>query len=642
MYRTLHRLGVVLFVSIASLSLFAADDLRTWSDSTGKYTLEAKFIGIEGGKVVLEKADGSRIQIELSKLKPEDRIEAVKLNGKKMTENPFKSEGENPFKNSTGSSNKKNNKTTESDPNAPASATIDWASAKQLSVFGSEWKAPSIDPVDLKLNWQPRPVVIPSSDFWDKPTGIVASSTAKRAVVVSAMDKPGNKEGATSTVHICDLEKGAIVKSFPVAGKFTPLAISTDGTQVLARQDVFGFNNSNMLELWKINGSEFTRLQRWDATQDKNGQGKDAAGAVFLNDSRTLLTWLSGGLLVWWNTDGLKPVQTLQLQSNSNPTLSPDQKLLIAKSNNDLVVLDVVTGDTISVKSLAQGNHSRFAISPDGKQLAAMNMNKVEVYDLATLTLATTISANGFGNESPLFWTSPTALLGGHPLCYLAPEMNVNVWAYDGAEKVAVLGDHALMLAPGQGNKGVTLVPAKLPHSSALQMIEQAKNDPNFFILKPGVTVRIDASSISDTAIQQEAIDGLTKKLQEMGFSVGSGSLTLVAGMEKSKDHEVSYRSFGAGFGREKTHTVPGWTYHLKLVSDGRTYWSNTGGNHPPHMLNLKRDETIESHLKQYGVPNANFFKFVELPKYVARAQSDQNVGSMSLKRSQITPNGIR
>jgi len=642
MPRYLHCLGLVLFASILSLSLLTADDLRTWSDSTGKYTLEAKFIGIEGGKVVLEKADGSRIQIELSKLKAEDRTEAVKLNSKKMTENPFKNEGDNPFKNSTGSRNKKNSNTTEPDPNAPATANVDWAGAKQLSVFGSEWKAPSLPAVDLRLTWQPRPVAIPSSDFWDKPTGIVASPAVKRAIVVSAMDKPGNKDGATSTVHLCDLEKGSILKSFPVSGKFTPLAISADGTQVLARQDVFGFNNSNMLELWKINGNELNRQHRWDAAQEGNGQGKDVVGAAFLGNGKTLITWLSSGLLVWWNTDGIKPTQTVQLQGNCSPALSPDQKLIIAKSNNDLVVLDAVTGDTLAVKPLAQAMHSRFAISPDGKQLAAMNINKVEVYDLQSANLTTTISANGFGNESPLFWTSPTALLGGHPLCYLAPDMNVNVWAYDGIDKIAVLGDHVLVTAAGQGNKGVTLVPAKLPHSSALQLIEQAKKDPNFFILKPGAKVRIDASSITDATVHEQAVDALTKKLQELDISVGSGNLTLVASMEKSKDHEVSYRSFGAGFGREKTHTVPGWTYHLKLVADGRTHWATTGGNHPPHMLHLKQDETIESHLKQYGTPNADFFKFVELPKYVARAQSDQNTGSMSLKRSQVTSQGIR
>ena len=215
----------------------------------------------------------------------------------------------------------------------------------------------SIDPVDLKMNWLPRPIVIPSSDFWDKPTGIVASSAAKRAIVISAMDKPGSsKIEATSTVHLCDLEKGTIIKSFPVAGKFTPLAITADGTRGYVRQDVFGFNNSNILELWKINDGEITRQQRWDAAQDKNGQGKDVVGATFLNDGKTLLTWLSGGLLVWWNTNGLAPAQTLQLQGNSSPTLSPDQKLLIGKSNNDLVVLDAASGDTVSVKPLAHGN----------------------------------------------------------------------------------------------------------------------------------------------------------------------------------------------------------------------------------------------------------------------------------------------
>ena len=139
--RYLHRFSFVLFVFVFGLSLFAADDLRTWSDSTGKYTLEAKFIGIEGGKVILEKADGSRIQIELSKLKAEDRTEAVKLNSKKMGENPFKNEEENPFKNN-GSRKNKNNNATEPDPNVPALTAIDWAGAKQLSVFGSEWKAP--------------------------------------------------------------------------------------------------------------------------------------------------------------------------------------------------------------------------------------------------------------------------------------------------------------------------------------------------------------------------------------------------------------------------------------------------------------------------------------------------------------------
>ncbi len=640
----MHRLTLTLLASLVCLTILAADDLRTWSDVTGKYTIEAKFIGLEAGKVILEKEDGSRIQIDLSKLKPEDRIEAMKLNANKMrsdANNPFKDAGK-----STGSgrtNRKTGSKTTpEADPNAPALTNIDWAAAKQLNVFGSDWKEQMTAPVNLKLDWQPRPVAIPSSDFWDKPTGVVASATVKRAVVVSGYDKPGNKDAATSTVHLCDLEKGSILKSFPVAGKFTPLAISADGTQVVVRQDIFGHDKSNVLELWKITDSDLTRQHRWEAHKDESGHGKDVHGAAFLSDGKTFLTWLSGGLLTWWSADGLKPLQTLQLQDNTSPALSPDQKFLVGKSNTDLVMLDAITGETLAVKPIGHGSHGRFAVSPDGKHLAVQNANKVEVYDLPTANLLTSISASGFGHESPLYWTSPTTLMGGNPLCYLAPEMNVNVWAYDGADKVTFVGDYALMIAGSHGGKGSTLVPARLPHSSAVQLIEQARSDPNFFVLKPGSTVRVDASGVSDSTLQQEAIEALTKKLEETGFKVGSGGLTLVAGIEKSKDHEVAYHSFGAGFGREKTHTVPGLTYTLKLVAEGRTQWSTGGGNHPPHFLQLKKDETIESHLKQYGTPNADFFKHVELPKYVARALSDQPQGSTSLKRSQVTSNGIR
>jgi len=640
----MHRLILTLLASLLCLTLITADDLRTWSDATGKYTIEAKFIGLEGGKVVLEKADGSRIQIEMSKLKPEDRIEAVKLNGKKMmgdANNPFKDAGKTT---GTARNNRKTgSKTTpETDANAPVLTPIDWAGAKQLSIFGSDWKEQNTIPVDLKLDWQPRPVAIPSTDFWDKPTGLVASAAAKRAIVVSGFDKPGNNDGATSTIHVCDLEKGFVVKSFPVSGKFTPLAISPDGTQVIARQDIFGHDKSNVLELWKITDTDLIRQHRWEAVREDNNHGKDVHGAAFLSDGKTFLTWLSGGKLTWWNADSLKPIQSLQLQANTSPALSPDQKFIVGKSNTDLVMLDANTGETLAVKPIGHGGHGRFAISPDGKHLAVQNAGKVEIYDLPTASLVTSIGASGFGHESPLCWTSPTTLMGGHPLSYLAPEMNVNVWAYDGADKAAFLADYTLMIAGSHGGKGSTLVPARLPHAPAVQLLEQARSDPNFFVLKPGTSVKIDAGGISDATVQKEAIEALTRKLEEMGFKVGSGNVTFVAGMAKAKDHEVAYHSFGAGFGREKTYTVPGLAYTLKIVADGRTHWSTGGGNHPPHFLQLKRDETIETHLKQYGTPNANFFKNVELPRYVARAPSDQPQGSMSLKRSQVTSNGIR
>lgn len=636
------RYTLAISCTLFALTHITADDIRTWTDNTGQYTIEAKFIGLEGNKVILEKADGSRIQIELIKLKPEDRTEAMKANTRKMTENPFKNAGDNPFKNANTKPNNRNAKTsTEPDPNTPNATMVDWTAAKQLSVFGSDWKPPSIKLPENKLDWQPRPVSFSSKDFWDKPTGVVTSG--KRAVIVSAQDKPSNTDASRSTIHYCDLEKGNVLKSFSATGKFTPLAMSLDGSLVIARQDVFGHDKSNILELWKVSDTEFTRLQRWEGAPSNTQHGKDVQGAAFLSDGKTFLTWINGGLLTWWNVSEVKPLQTLQLESNTFPSITSDLKYIVGRSTNDVVLLDALSGDTLSIKPMPQERHLRYAISPDGKQLAGLSTNKVEVFDMQTMQLVTTIAAHGFGHESACFWATPKALLAGHPLSYIVPDLNVNAWSYDGIEKMTVLGDHVLALFSGRGNSGSTLIPLKLPHPSAQQMIDQAKNDPNFFILKPGSTVRVDASKITDPGIQQEAIEALSAKLKQVGMSVGSGNLTLIATLEKSTDHEVAYHDFPrVGFGREKTHKVPGWTYQLKLVADGRTHWTTGAGNHPPPIIHLKKDETIEEHLKQYGLPSAEFFKNVELPKYVARAQTDQPGGSISLRRSQVTPNGIR
>lgn len=48
-------------------------ELRTWSDASGRFTIEAKFKSQEGSRVRLEKADGSEVVISLALLSPADR-----------------------------------------------------------------------------------------------------------------------------------------------------------------------------------------------------------------------------------------------------------------------------------------------------------------------------------------------------------------------------------------------------------------------------------------------------------------------------------------------------------------------------------------------------------------------------------------
>lgn len=67
------------FVDLGSepLSDVAAEDpgpeLYTWSDSTGKFSVVAEYVGIKSGKVRLRKTDGSEIEVLLDRLSEEDQ-----------------------------------------------------------------------------------------------------------------------------------------------------------------------------------------------------------------------------------------------------------------------------------------------------------------------------------------------------------------------------------------------------------------------------------------------------------------------------------------------------------------------------------------------------------------------------------------
>src|SRR4051812_25722354 len=100
------------FLLLATFTLALAADLRTWSDASGKFTLQAKFIASKDGKVTLQRPDGSQFEIELAKLSPADQ---------KYVAEQVKGE-DNPFKPKDSAA-----------PSAPAgdtAKTIDWAGVR--------------------------------------------------------------------------------------------------------------------------------------------------------------------------------------------------------------------------------------------------------------------------------------------------------------------------------------------------------------------------------------------------------------------------------------------------------------------------------------------------------------------------------
>jgi len=72
---------VVSAVFLATVGLVSPEKAfaETWTDATGSFSLDAKFVGVSGRDIVLQKADGKTIHVPIARLSDASRAQAKKL-----------------------------------------------------------------------------------------------------------------------------------------------------------------------------------------------------------------------------------------------------------------------------------------------------------------------------------------------------------------------------------------------------------------------------------------------------------------------------------------------------------------------------------------------------------------------------------
>lgn len=620
MYRPTARrpAGIAaLSVAVALLGLTAAPaaDLRTWTDATGKFTIKAKFVALADGKVTLEQEDGSRVEIELTKLSAADQKVAQDL--AKSDDNPFKP------KTATGS------------PPADAPlATVDWSGARsvELTPEKSEWQV-AVGPAPAVEGLSQQPVRLPpKSNFFEHTKTFVLNPVCKRAAIGYTLDDPRQKS-KNSRVVLCDLTAGKLVGSASAPGHFVPLGLSDDGTRVLMRRDDFGHSNQDRVEIWKLDGSNITKTLRWVPYDDLHGADRDVKWATFLDEKRAL-TVSASGKLVLWQLDPLKPVYTLLIQGNGVPGISPDRKLLAFATGHDVGVLDLAAGRVIALQAMPDTQFPVLAFSPSGKKLACAAIDKLYVWDTATGKQERESGYYGLHVGGHALWTDDDhILLGNRTLFDL--ETQVKLWEYNGGELVQYLGGKC-WFEVNQGERAPgALVAATIPQANVTAALKKAMAEPDFFVLKPGTTVSIDVSGLTDADQRDKVRAALEEKLKANGCQVGDGgTITLTALTEVGKEREVSYHTFGR-IG-SKTYKVKEHFSRVKFVYQGKPAWETSAGN-VPFFVRLKEGQTMEQYLKEHEKPNYDWFAKVELPKLLTKP-----TGRPTLGNSQVTTAGVR
>ena len=92
-----------------------AQEVRKWTDDTGGFSTDAKFVSEKDGIVTLKTADGEQLEIPVAKLSKADQTYV-----KGLTANPFRKKSANTFKPSMKT------------PAAPTS--VDWSGVEALGM----------------------------------------------------------------------------------------------------------------------------------------------------------------------------------------------------------------------------------------------------------------------------------------------------------------------------------------------------------------------------------------------------------------------------------------------------------------------------------------------------------------------------
>jgi hypothetical protein len=616
----------------------AGGELRTWASKSGKFSIKAKFVQLDGDQLTLEKEDGDSVTVGLDKLSEADQKTAREL-AESAEDNPFESDGENPFK-ADGE---------EGDADDNELPDGDWSQVEQVVIEEpGQW---SLKPDAAPGPSRPlasKPVVLMSGarkggqgeafGFFEKVAGLFFNPATAEGFVATFDNNPGG-ENFVRLQHV-DLAQGKADAPIEVPDKVKPVDVDPSGKRMLARSDFFVSGNVPAeVSVWDLGGKKVKLVKRW-SPHDPGNIHKTAPNFAQFLDSDHVLTSEFPGRVAMWQVSGAKAVYRLEITNGGVPALSATRKYLAAPVNNSLYIFDSLTGKTLARLPGDPGVVSGLSFSTNGKQLASFSPQRLMVWDLEKGELYRDIYFPTPLNTDHIDWLADGyVLLGGEKLLDL--ERRIVLWQYQhdvgGGQGYGEMGGFFWYVISNHNRQERGLFRAKLPHDEPLK-IAAGLNAEQLLAIKPGAQISLNVAVQGD---QQAVLQKLTSQLQDLGMTVAPGSrLVLQANTESGKTEEVYYRGFGRSRGMSHAQ-VTEQIARVKFLEDGKVLWEATSIKSNPHFLRMKEGQTLQDALAPYQQPNVEFFSHVKLPQYVARPHPQGAYGASKLSFQGILPSQV-
>ncbi|OAI53326.1 hypothetical protein AYO47_04995 [Planctomyces sp. SCGC AG-212-M04] len=606
-------LAVAMGVSLFGPSLFAqAPKPRKWKDATGKFEIEATFISEANGVVTLKQTNGEEVEIQLKQLSPADEAYVrTEIASKNV---PSKSKAAPPptkLKESVGPTG-----TTEpasAPPAAPSlsppAVAVNWQNAPPLAARGApEWSKISITPAPTK---KLRSVQLPTRREISERLAGVALGDGFAIVGYTLQDHFNKGIGESTRLVRVNLESGKVEGTIITDGLYTVMDVSPTGEQILMRKDPPLGKQATDIELWRPAGKVVER-QKSFAPFAASAQGRQDVDQAFIGvDGKVVVVGF--GRIGIFDSNAGEAVGSIP-EGGHSAALSPDRKYAAVVGESVLLV-DLARGQVVASLPIEKISIPTVAFSPDGQRLAVAGFDHLKVWNLKDGTVYRDEIVPGLGTGSLLF-TSPTHILGSGALTDI--ENHLPVWSYNGITKALAAGNSTVMLAD-RGIQGSMLIAASLPHPAAQQALKQALAAPGLFAVKPGSTMTIDVSAITDPTEQQKARSGLEASIAAAGMKLAANSPVVIkASMSTSNEQRQFQKVFARGSETTPVNAIT-HTAKVELLVNGQPAWQTSSVSGTGFSLFTEKGESVQDAANRQSKPDYSLFANVSLPQYVVQ-----------------------
>ncbi|TWT77069.1 hypothetical protein Pla123a_24990 [Posidoniimonas polymericola] len=625
---------------------------RTWTDKTGRFSIQGSLVTADEREAVIRRADGRIINVPIEKLSEQDQS-FLKSGGKQDPDNPFQasepSVAAGPLRPNVRDAVKAlRNEQWDFEPTP-------WNGGSRLGE-AHRTRLPATPQASHALHTQ-------GSFFHSDSTGLVAIQRLT-----------GVRGGKNRWVlDIIAPEKAEVVATVPAPVNSTFADVLLADSLALIQQDRFGAFDPAELFVQRIVGDTLHHAASW-RPYGKGVHGpieSDVEGSWFIDPKRVMTMGRENHpLVVWdWESASAERIFTVgpSFGARSRPALDARRQLFAYNTTFGISVIDLknnrYAGDLVIPPDCYSGIDA-IAIKDDQRRLAATAMGSVLVWDLSTGEQVRRLTRPEVHMTKSIEWVGEFLLVDGRYLYDV--ERAVLLWEFqpgladrDGA--VSVAGSR-LWYFPGSGarNRDPFIDSIELPRPAIVAAAERLGSADDLMVYRKGDPIELAVDIPPEVEGGDDVRSAMEQSIRAAGLELRERADTVIIVacepqpqrtlhviVERSRRDQASiYILDDAQYDMRQRMSssdeqildfdVVLYNMKISIVHNGETLYTNTMGTALTGRSVLRDGETVEESVRRRAKPYLKWINSFSVPSSIARPGTATKNGAYGYTRSSV------